>query len=1006
MKNIVEAYLQQFLRDRRARRRSGSVLAVLAVVVAVCVAWGLHFDGIAMSNEVVCGMEEHTHVESCYDDGGELTCGMEEHVHTVECLGVDSASEGQMISEDTTYEVTDVQTGAKVSVSAPAGALPASAELQVDVLDESSEAYEAAATAVELDSETEMLALDIRFVTDGEEVEPTAAVEVTIDASSVVPDGVDASTLVVNHLEEKDGSSELSPVLVADATDDTEGTIDVEAVAATFKVESFSNFTVQWSANTNDSNTISVTTYFGDVDASANGDYTADASLGPSSLTVGYDNEVDFDDNNELLAVSGYTLDHAVLTVSYRRWSGTTTNTYTATSVRATYNWSSGSWTYQYRDSSGNWNTFNTGSNYTVSVALYYKKQSAEVTGNLSITDTISSDGQLEATYNVTDPSDEDYISAEDLADPNKYTYKWFKSEDGTTYTELTGQITSEVDVYGDGARCYYYAQLVRVSDNTVVAQTDTYQVPYYNELRNGGFEEPAVSGSAQLTNGLYDELVWKTTGLGAYNTSKQATGQDIEIVNAAQAGSSYGETHAAGGNQYAELNAEYAGTLYQDVLTVPGSPLYWSVSHEGRSGYDRMAVIAVDSAFAEKYITTQAQVDAVVAASGISASSITGDGQISDAVTFTYTVGGESTTITVWVMGSDADGWNEFEGTYTVPDSQYLTRLMFGAVSTATGDNTVGNLIDYVHFSQDYVPATNTSGIRVTKDVEGIADGVTIAAGTFKFDLYTASGTYVSTVAIPVVDATVGSTFANWNATFTNLTPGSYYVVEESTGSVIGGYEVQSTESLIDYDGATASDGSKSGNFTASSGSVAHVTFTNTYVGKTSFMLQKVDKDGTTTLSGAEFELMTASNEAVVLTESTVDGVPTYTFASASEDATPTTITAGKVNLAGLPDGAYSLTEASAPDGYNRLTSSITLTVAGGTVALDSTVDASDASLEYDETTGTYTLVIRNIPGAVLPQTGGSGTSVYMAMGFSLCTGAAYLLYRKFGRERRASLF
>ena len=36
--------------------------------------------------EYTCGLEEHTHVEACYDENGELICGLEEHVHGEGCL--------------------------------------------------------------------------------------------------------------------------------------------------------------------------------------------------------------------------------------------------------------------------------------------------------------------------------------------------------------------------------------------------------------------------------------------------------------------------------------------------------------------------------------------------------------------------------------------------------------------------------------------------------------------------------------------------------------------------------------------------------------------------------------------------------------------------------------------------------------------------------------------------------------------------------------------------------
>ena len=39
----------------------------------------------------------------------------------------------------------------------------------------------------------------------------------------------------------------------------------------------------------------------------------------------------------------------------------------------------------------------------------------------------------------------------------------------------------------------------------------------------------------------------------------------------------------AAAGMQYAELNANYESSLYQDVLTTPGASMNWQVAHTAR---------------------------------------------------------------------------------------------------------------------------------------------------------------------------------------------------------------------------------------------------------------------------------------------------------------------------------------------------------------------------------------------------------------------------------------
>src|SRR5699024_2329448 len=59
-----------------------------------------------------------------------------------------------------------------------------------------------------------------------------------------------------------------------------------------------------------------------------------------------------------------------------------------------------------------------------------------------------------------------------------------------------------------------------------------------------------------------------------------------------------YGISSAADGDQFAELNCETAGALYQDVLTVPGSTLYWGLEHADRTGgqASRLLVLISDT--------------------------------------------------------------------------------------------------------------------------------------------------------------------------------------------------------------------------------------------------------------------------------------------------------------------------------------------------------------------------------------------------------------------------
>ncbi|MCD8127960.1 MAG: hypothetical protein LUD54_00045 [Oscillospiraceae bacterium] len=537
-------------------------------------------------------------------------------------LPADEAAETETEAEIESETELDAEKNAGEYTEAEAGA-EAGAETEAETEGETKPETEAKAdTGAGTKADAEEAAETLLFtasdggVTVTAETQPDALPENAAFGVSILDEGSDEYASAAEAVGHDTGSEESGMAALDITFYDEEGTEIEPTQSVTVSID------------------ISTTAYFSTDGGTT---YVADDDLDPVSgtLWIAYDNEVDFDDGNSLLAVEEYTLDSAVLYVPNNQ--GTYTS-YTISGIRATYNWSAGTWTYQYLPAgSDTWTTFSasvsvttgggreppTTTTYTAYLELFYIKDEVEVTGELYITDDIERSSSLVATYDGTADISEGYY------------YVWYKlNTDTGEYEEIEGEIEQSLAVYIDGARQTYKVELVRTSDNAVVATSEHYQVPYYDQLQNGSFEEPTVSGSAQLTNGLYEELVWQTTGFGSSNTNREADGQDIEIVNASAAGSSYGETLAADGDQYAELNCEAAGTLYQDVLTIPEVPLYWQASHEGCDGSDTMCVIIVDAAFADSYISTQEQVDAVIAASGLSNPS---DNESAE-VTFTYT--------------------------------------------------------------------------------------------------------------------------------------------------------------------------------------------------------------------------------------------------------------------------------------------------------------------------------------------------------------------------------
>nr|WP_055501673.1 Ig-like domain-containing protein [Nonomuraea pusilla] len=165
-------------------------------------------------------------------------------------------------------------------------------------------------------------------------------------------------------------------------------------------------------------------------------------------------------------------------------------------------------------------------------------------------------------------------------------------------------------------------------------------------KLINGSFETPAVPRiDWNIPDASTDPAVgWHTT----------ATDRKLEFWNSSSG------VPAADGQQFAELNANQVSTLYQDVPTVPGTVMTWSLYHRGRAGTDTMRVL--------------------IGAPGATTPQ-TPDGAASPDI-------------------SDGNtAWGHYTGTYVVPAGQTVTRFAFASVSAAGGNPMIGNFLDGVVF-------------------------------------------------------------------------------------------------------------------------------------------------------------------------------------------------------------------------------------------------------------------------------------------------------------------
>lgn len=343
-----------------------------------------------------------------------------------------------------------------------------------------------------------------------------------------------------------------------------------------------------------------------------------------------------------------------------------------------------------------------------------------DLTGaTVTIEDTIKTDGCLK--LKVTEKNGAE-ITADQLKNAG-YMVTWYKDNNkAVSRKKVTGdsynmaEDGSWVNVTLDkGAQKTYTVKITAANGNVVLQTASGVKVDYYDSLQNGSFETPVCTDSYQpYITAETQGIVWKTT----------AQDNQIEIVSTAKTEFKdlskkwHGMSSAAEGLQYAELNANYESSLYQDVLTTPGSAMHWQVAHAARlrnggdwfSGTDKMYVVIMASDQAENLSKNQSQLKRV-------AQNLANGNQTIDGVTYT---GATSHLCT----NSDRSKWKINTGDYTVPQNQYLTRYFFVSASSAANDPSIGNHLDNVWFSTAYPPANPGEGrITIIKKVYGLPE-------------------------------------------------------------------------------------------------------------------------------------------------------------------------------------------------------------------------------------------------------------------------------------------
>jgi hypothetical protein len=243
--------------------------------------------------------------------------------------------------------------------------------------------------------------------------------------------------------------------------------------------------------------------------------------------------------------------------------------------------------------------------------------------------------------------------------------------------------------------------------------------------LQNGGFENlPVTTSNVATSQNNSTDYVWhgyvnptyyaeprqflflgsansnKTTKISSWNSSIVGSDDGVDegwveiqrqVSNYAHDGTAsnveaYWDKYnpsPAEGDYFAELNAKVEMGLYQDISTIPGTTIRWSIKHRGRSffGADVMKVKIGSTSSQSEQTSLQRKL------------------QDSSNLWGTPTYNNNSFTNVSTISDELATGWTIYTGSYTVPAGQTTSRFIFESVS---GDiaASIGNFLDDIIFS------------------------------------------------------------------------------------------------------------------------------------------------------------------------------------------------------------------------------------------------------------------------------------------------------------------
>lgn len=314
-------------------------------------------------------------------------------------------------------------------------------------------------------------------------------------------------------------------------------------------------------------------------------------------------------------------------------------------------------------------------------------------------------------------------------------------------------------------------------------------------KLLNGGFESPVKakdSGSPNYAT-VSDIEGWNTTSTDGKIefgwVQNHATLEGVKVCPhmPAAVSTTVEGTAIPEGQQYGELNAEEAGTLYQTFTVESPMNLDFKMYHRGRSGVDALAIIigqsqAYEPSKADNSKTNKDQYQQMIDwlkenktveltsenAKGwfIYSSPFANNGGFESENPFSFTADENHTQKwSVWIICSNNTGWNEFASYYSAENAGNYIFAMTSYYANETGNSatkvgTWGNLIDGISLKEgnrellknggfEAVIATNGKYLTTTSannSTPNTAIGWSASTVEKKVEIGASVSTYIST--------------------------------------------------------------------------------------------------------------------------------------------------------------------------------------------------------------------------------------------------------------------